>query len=182
MIKTRLLTTSIVGYLCLLLLLAACGPQNDVPAVSIPTTTQAQTTAPTVTPTPAQSPAITPTPTQQGFAAVVGSSGNPVNRTAQGDNLTTINAPVDRPVAIFTKPTLNVPAKAKGVVYIQNDSDNLLTLVSDTANGFAEFNIAPNTTTDLVFHRVGTFKAHLKGYLTSPVSTLTIIITMPSPD
>jgi hypothetical protein len=77
---------------------------------------------------------------------------------------------------------LNVPPRAKGVVYIQNDSANDQVLVSDTTDGFATFTIAHYTSASLVFHRTGTFKAHLKGYPISADTTITIIITMPSPD
>ncbi len=122
------------------------------------------------------------TPGQVGFAATVGSSGNPVTQDAQGGNLTTIHSPVDRPVAKFTQTTLNVPPRAKGVVYIQNDSANPQTVVSNTPNGFASFTIAPNTSTSLLFRRVGTFQAYLNGYPLSADTTLTIIITMPYPD
>jgi LysM domain-containing protein len=123
------------------------------------------------------------TPGQVGFAATVGSSGNPVNRdTEAAGNLTTIRSPGDRPVAKFTQTTLNVPPLAKGVVYIQSDSDNPQTLVSNTPNAFASFTIAPNTSTSLLFRRVGTFQAYLNGYPLSADTTLTIIITMPYPD
>jgi phage tail protein X len=123
-----------------------------------------------------------PTGSQAGFAATVGDSGNPVNRDAQGDNLTTIHSAVDRPVAKFSQTSLNVPPRAKGVVYIQNDSANPQTLVSDTPDGFAPFTIAPNTSTTLLFRRIGTFHAHLKDYPLSTDTTLTIIITMPYTD
>jgi hypothetical protein len=123
-----------------------------------------------------------PTGSQAGFAATVGDSGNPVNRDAQGDNLTTIHSAVDRPVAKFTQTTLSVPPLAKGVVYIQNDSANPQTLVSDTPDGFAPFTIAPYTSTTLLFRRIGTFHAHLKDYPLSTDTTLTIIITMPYTD
>jgi len=115
------------------------------------------------------------------FAATIDSGGS-VNRDAQGDNLTTIHAAVDRPATAFTSTLLNVPPLAKGVVYIQNDSANPQTLVSDTANGFPTFTIAPGTSTSLIFHSVGTFQAHLKDYPISAQTSITINITMPNPD
>lgn len=162
-----------VGCVCILLLIAACATASDTSTVDLPTNVLTRLT-PTAT--------ATSTRSQTGFAATIGSSGNPVNRDAQGDNLTTIHSAVDRPVAKFTRTLLNVPPKAKGVVYIQNDSSNPLTLVSDTAQGFALFTIAHDTTTTLIFHRTGTFKAHLKGYPISADTTITIIITTPNPD
>lgn len=151
-----------------LLLLAACSSNSA--------------TTPTGASTPIQI-AVTAIPTVSNteFAATGGSSG-PVNRDAHGDNLTTIHSAVDRPVAKFTQTLLNVPPRAKGVVYIQNDSANAQTLVSNTANGFAPFSIAPYTSRSLVFHRTGTFQAHLKDYPVSADTTITIIITIPSPD
>lgn len=113
------------------------------------------------------------------FVAAVGSSG-PVTQGAQGDNLTTIDAPTDRPVAKFSQTLLNVPPKAQGVVYIQNNSDSPQTLVSDTANGFPTFTIAPNTSVSLIFYRAGTFQAHLKDYPVSADTTITITITVPN--
>jgi hypothetical protein len=164
--------------LLLFLLFTACGSNSGMPAPGASSNPTAK-----VTSTPIQT-ASTPTPTaiSTTFAATVGTSGSPVNRDAHGDNLTSIHSAVDRPVAKFTSMLLNVPPRAKGVVYIQNDSANPQTLVSDTAYGFPTFTIAPYTTTSLVFHRVGTFKAHLKDYPVSSDTTITIIITMPSPD
>ena len=120
---------------------------------------------------------------QTGFAATVDSSSDAVDRDTQSaENLTTIHSPVDRPVAKFTQTTLNVPPQARGAVYIQNDSDTPQTLVSDTSNGFAPFTIAPNTARSLLFHRIGTFKAHLKDYPVSADTTLTIVIVAPNSD
>ncbi len=151
-----------------LLLLAACSSNSA--------------TTPTGTSIPLQiTVTAIPTVSNTAFAATAGNSG-PVNQDAHGDNLTTIHSAVDRPVAKFTQTLLNVPPRAKGVVYIQNDSANAQTLVSDTANGFAPFSIAPNASKSLVFHRAGTFQAHLQDYPVSADTTITIIITMPSPD
>ena len=117
---------------------------------------------------------------QQSFAAIVGGIGIPVKGDAGlADNATAIYSAVDRPVAKFIRTVLNVPPWAKGAVYIQNDSANPETLVSDTPNGFAPFTIAPNTVTSLIFGRIGTFQAHLKDYPVSADTTLTIIITSP---
>lgn len=163
----------LVGCVVFLFLVTACGSTNQALLTGTPTSMQTKTTAPTT---------ITSTVSQTGFAATVGSSGYPVEPDAKGDNLTTIHSAVDRPVAKFTLTVLNVPPRAKGVVYIQNDSANDQTLVSDTPNGFAPFTIANYTTTSLVFRRIGTFKAHLKGYPMSVDTTITIIITMPNLD
>lgn len=190
MMKKKLLKMPIIGCVFFLLLVAACGSNSKTSITGTPTdmqTVQTETTT-TLTPTSNVSTEITATPTttstvnQADFAATVGSSGNPINRDAQGDNLTTIHSAVDRPVAKITQTILNVPPRAKGVVYIQNDSANAQTLVSDTADGFAPFTVAPYTSTSLVFHRTGTFKAHLKDYPISADTVITIIITIPSPD
>ncbi|WP_338249379.1 hypothetical protein [Dictyobacter halimunensis] len=188
--KTFLHLLMAISCTGILLLTAACTPTSDTSIVEQPAKTPTATATPIViTPTAITTPtAIMPTATatpigpQSAFAATVGSSGNPVNRTAEGNNLTTIHSPVDRPVANFTRTLLNVPPQAKGVVYIQNDSANPMTLVSDTPMGFEPFTIAHDSTIDLVFHRTGTFKAHLKDYPISADTTITIIITAPSPD
>ncbi|GHO78051.1 hypothetical protein KSD_75590 [Ktedonobacter sp. SOSP1-85] len=91
-------------------------------------------------------------------------------------NSTTIHSAVDRPVAYITQPYLSVPPRARGQVFIQNDSANPQTLVSDTPDGFAPFTMAPYTTTTLVFTRTGNFRSHLQAY---PDVTLTIFISMP---
>jgi|SRR5579883_289976 len=165
MTKKTILSIITIGWMFpLFFLLVACTTGNETASTS---TVQVNATA-------------TPTSNKTDFAATV-SGGGPVNRNNEGDNLTTIHSPADRPVAKLTKTTLNVPPKARGAVYIQNDSDTPMTIVSDTANGFATFTIAPNTTSELVFHRAGTFKAHIKGYPVSTDTTLTIIITAPYP-
>jgi ketosteroid isomerase-like protein len=106
------------------------------------------------------------------FVAVVGSGSDSFTQGAEGGNSTTIDAPTDRPLAKFSQTLLNVPPQAQGVVYIQNASANPQTLVSDTANGFPTFTIAPNT--------AGTFQAHLKGYPVSADTSITITITVPN--
>jgi hypothetical protein len=206
--KSVLLKIATIGWLfSLLCFLAACTADNGSSKTVTPTNTQVVGTASstpanrqvasTVSPTPTNTQVVgvatqvasTASPTvvstaqpagnKTGFAAIVYNNGNPVNRDAQGQNLTTIHSPVDRPVAKFTLTTLNVPPKAQGVVYIQNDSDNPQTLVSDTAKGFPTFTIAPNTSSTLVFYQAGTFKAHLNGYPVSADTSITIIITYP---
>jgi hypothetical protein len=196
--KRTFLKMSVAGSIFSLLLLDldACSSNNGTNSTGASSNTQpkADPTATTASTNMQRAPSATavssntqptataiPTANNTGFAATVGGS-EAVNRSARGDNLTTIHSAVDRPVAKITETTLNVPPRAKGVVYIQNDSANPQTLVSDTANGFPTFTIAPYTTTLLVFHRTGTFKAHLQGYPISADTTLTIIITAPSPD
>ncbi|MBO0782215.1 MAG: hypothetical protein J2P37_25635 [Ktedonobacteraceae bacterium] len=164
MVKKTLLKVPVAGCVFLLLfVVAACGSNSEASIPGVAAGMQGMRTQTTATTTVSQA----------GFAATVGSSGGAVNPDAQGDNLTTIHSPVDRPVAKFTQIVLHVSPKEKGVVYIQNDSGVAQTLVSDTAGGFAAFTIAPYTTTSLVFHRAGTFMAHLKGY---PMSTETVIV------
>src|SRR5689334_1918469 len=123
MIKKIFLKMPIICCMFLLFFVVACASNSQV---SIPGTSNGMQTTTTI-PVPATS-----TVSPAGFAATVGSSSNPVNRSAQGNNLTTIHSPVDRPVAKFSETVLNVPPQAKGNVYIQNDSDNPMTLVSDT--------------------------------------------------
>ncbi len=125
----------------------------------------------------------TPTATPDHSFAATSSPGGQVDPKGPdaSDNLTTINSPVDRPIAKFSTNTLNVPSKAKGAVYIQNNSDIPQTLVSDTPKGFQEFTIVPLHYSTLLFHRAGTFKAHIKGYPVSTETSLTIIITAPYP-
>ena len=192
--KSVFLKIVTIGWLfSLLCFLAACttnnGDGHTVSPISTkvastvsptPTSTQVVSTAsPTVVSTTQPVGTVSPAGNKTGFAAIVYNNGNPVNRDAQGQNLTTIHSPVDRPVAKFTLTTLSVPPKAQGVVYIQNDSDNPQTLVSDTTKGFPTFTIAPNTSSSLVFYQTGTFKAHLNGYPVSADTSITIIITYP---
>ncbi len=130
--------------------------------------------------TPSVVPPTTPTPsTSQGhFAAYVANSGGAIVQHEEQEygNSTTIYSAVDRPAALITQPYLSVPPLAKGEVFIQNDSANPQTLVSDTADGFASFTIAPYTSTTLIFTRAGNFRSHLQAY---PDVTLTIFISMP---
>jgi hypothetical protein len=191
MIKRMFVQMSVAVYIFSLLLLAACSSNNGSNSTGSSSNTQA-TAGPTATTTstniqraPTVTIASTNTPiaatTTTGFAATVGGT-EAVTRGANGANSTTIYSAVDRPVAKMSQTTLNVPPRAKGEVFIQNDSANPQTLVSDTPNGFATFTIPPYTTTVLVFHRAGTFKAHLQNYPISAATSLTIIITAPSPD
>lgn len=182
MIKQIFVKMGIISCMFSLLLLAACSSNSGTVATHASSSPQAQVTPTAIVPSisPQAQAAATPTASQTDFAARVGSSGNPVNRDAHGDNLTTIHSAVDRPIAKFTQTTLPVPPRAKGNVYIQNNSANPQTLVSDTANGFATFTIAPYTSTTLVFYRTGTFQAHLKDYPMSADTTMTIVITYPS--
>jgi hypothetical protein len=179
--NTFLQISALIGMLFLLALLSACTTDNpDMHTVT--KTPPSKPIHPTATPTilvitPTTSPAATST--QIGFAATVGATTNNVDPTLHGDNLTTINDGKTHASATLTATLLNVPARAKGVVYIQNVSTSPQTLVSDTAHGFASFTMAPHTTTTLLFQRIGTFKAHLAMYPVNSDTSLTIMIIMP---
>ena len=167
--KGRYSNLSLIAFILgILIVIAACSPvgtTNTTPSSSPPPVQK--TTNPTVNTTP--------------FAATA-DQGGPIdpNDTHQGDNLTIIHAPADRPVAKLSQTTLPVPPRAKGVVYIDNDSGIPQTLVCDTSSGFAAFTILPYTYSTLTFYRAGTFKAHLKDYPIGSDTTLTIIITYAS--
>jgi hypothetical protein len=176
---------------CFLLFLSACGitdqqPLTNAPAVTPAITAVPSTIAPTIVPTtiptavtPATIPTTIPTPTtsQGGFAAFVSHNGGTIIHTTEQEygNITTIHSAVDRPVALITQPYLTIPPRARGEVFIQNDSANPQTLVSDTPNGFAPFTIAPFTTTTLVFTSIGAFRSHLQAY---PGVTLSIFVSV----
>lgn len=180
-----------MSSLFLLLFVAACsqlgGTSVIAPTPVITHTPIAQQTSvtptltvrqPIVTPTITQ-PAASPTMNTTEYAGKVGGTSSSINLNNKGDNLTTILSIEDGDAVQFTQTTLNVPPKAKGEVYIQNASSHDQTIVSDTANGFAPFLVAPHTTVSLDFYRKGTFKAHLKGEAVSPYTSLTISILIP---
>jgi hypothetical protein len=179
MSKKSFLSVPFFGLVCFLLFLSACGTAGQRSLTDTPAGTQTGTATPsTATPTPLPTAMPTPTVSQGTFAAFVGNSGGPIVQANEQEygNITTIHSAVDRPVAYITQPYLSVPPRAKGEVFIQNDSANPQTLVSDTPDGFAPFTIAPYTTTTLVFTRTGNFRSHLQAY---PDVTLTIFISMP---
>jgi hypothetical protein len=189
--KLSLRLSFFVASLFLFLMMAGCTgvtpsslPTSDAgasPIVVTPTLPNNDGAASPIVVTPtAPAPSTTPTPSasQGNFAAYVANSGGAIVQHEEQEygNSTTIYSAVDRPAAFISQPYLSVPPLAKGEVLIQNDSANPQTLVSDTADGFASFTIAPYTSTTLIFTRAGNFRSHLQAY---PDVTLTIFISMP---